>query len=59
MHLQVLLLTSTFGGVAKDVITAFAISSTWRNFKSFVDRSAMILSIPANMSVATGPGLTL
>jgi len=52
-------LTRTFGGVAKDMITAFATSCIWRDLKSAGDRSIEISLISANMSVTTGPGLTL
>ncbi|KAE9540021.1 hypothetical protein AGLY_005273, partial [Aphis glycines] len=44
------LVIQTFGGVAKDVITAFAMSFVLRILKSFVDASFMTLLTSANIS---------
>lgn len=60
LNLQIFILTRTFGGVAKELITAFATSSGSSILKSVpVDISLEYLRILANISVAVGPGLTL
>lgn len=60
LNLQIFLLTRTFGGVAKELITAFATSSASSILKSAaVVTSLEYLRILANISVAVGPGLTL
>lgn len=60
LNLQIFLLTRTFGGVAKELITALATSSASSILKSAaVVTSLEYLRIFANISVAVGPGLTL
>jgi len=59
-NLQVFLLTRTFGGVAKELITAFATSSASSILKFAVVVTCLAYLIMfANISVAVGPGLTL